>query len=360
IEVHLYSGDDEIPIIPKESAGKPNLSWSFILDKKRKISTIEATAMTPNADGVAGPVENGVMIWKKGGIRQAIELPEGSKEFIVTARNASTFEGGGNLDPHMSVFLDALVIGDIFIRRKDLAQYVFNSYTESGWHKFSVEFDNAMYDQKSGWDSNLFVKDIQIYELLGGACLAIRKGMENKLINAQYQIAYFRPLKEENNNQLLRFFKNRFKIESLRSIIMGGYNVNSLIREIEVAGLIKKAIFVPAPTKIKLKLKVPNEGIKLTFGFAIMEEAWDKSGDGVEFVVRLAGEGRLGGAQDIIFSRYINPKTNTQDRKWFNAEVDLVKFKGEDISLIFETRGSPASPISPAVDEAYDWAVWSE
>jgi hypothetical protein len=140
-------------------------------------------------------------------------------------------------------------------------------------------------------------------------------------------------------------------------IIAKGSDTQPLMREVEIGNLTKQAIFAPPPTKIKTKIKVPIDGIKLVFGFGVMQEAWDKAGDGVEFTVKL--DTPQSEAEEVLFSKYINPKANESDRKWFQAEVDLRRFKGKEINLIFETKGSPVSPITPTVDNSYDWAVWS-
>ena len=357
IEMYLSREEQEVPFAEQDLVSKPNFSWSFAVDKKNKIYSIDAAKMTPGEDEISGKVEDGLMLWKKGSVRQAVELSDGSKEFSIIASNASNFQPNSQFDPHMSAYLDNALIGSVFVRDKNLANYDFHYYTTEGWHKFEIEFDNAYYDKEKLLDSNLLIKEVQIYELIGGVCLGARKGLEENLSQSKYMLSYFRSLPGEKNNQLIRFFKSRFNIDNLRNISMEGYKIQALVEDVEIAGLIKKAIFAPAPTEIRLKVKVPIDGIKVTFGFGIMEEVWDKAGDGVLFRVRM--DTKKDEPEEVLFSQYINPKANEKDRKWFIAEVDLKKYKGKEATLVFETIGSMPSPIRPTIDDAYDWAVWS-
>ena len=358
LELHLFRGDAEVAFADADVGNKPNFSWCFVLNKKNSVYAIEASKMTPSHEGVASKTEKGLMLWKTGSIAQAIELPEGSKEFSITAANSSNFESNTKLDPHMTVYLDTVPIGDTYVRSKKTAEYHFYNYTTQGWHKLMIEFDNAYYNKDTGWDSNLFLKDVEIFELRGAVYLGVRKGLEAKLASETTFVSYFRSLDTERRNHLLRFFKSRFSIDDLREILMRGYSVFTLVRDVEINGLIKKAIFAPVPTKIKLPLEVPRDGIRLVFGYGVMEEGWDKAGDGVQFLVRLAEAKPESG--ELLFSKYIDPKNNEKDRKWFRGEVDLTRFKGQNINLVFETKGSPDSPIRPGSDDSYDWAVWSE
>ncbi len=93
-----------------------------------------------------------------------------------------------------------------------------------------------------------------------------------------------------------------------------------------------------------------KKGDALEFGLGINEEAWEKPGDGVEFEL-LVEQGKV---LTSIFKRYIDPKENTQERKWFDERVPLTAFEGKTIALLFRTSAGPRG------DTEYDWAGWSE
>ncbi|MCX7661931.1 MAG: hypothetical protein N2Z79_04525, partial [Candidatus Omnitrophica bacterium] len=240
----------------------------------------------------------------------------------------------------------------------EVKTFTFRVYTSAGWHTLAVFFTNDAWEPEKGIDRNLLVKDIEIYDISPKGQLKIKKELEKNYSFSNLMLSYFKFLGEEYKNDLIKFFKLRFNIESLRDLMSGEYNLEPLIKDIDIANLTKRAIFAPAPTKFKLKLKVPWDGIKFIFSYGIMPEAWNKPGDGVEFVVRLDTE--EGRPQEVLFSRYINPKVNFEDRKWHLGEVDLRKFKGKEINLVFETKGSAISPVKPFDDYLYDYAVWSD
>jgi len=98
-------------------------------------------------------------------------------------------------------------------------------------------------------------------------------------------------------------------------------------------------------------LAVPQGGRLLT-GFAVSDGAWDKSGDGVTFRLSVAHHGR-DRERVILLERYIDPKSEPQDRRWFDVELDLAPWHGSNIDVFFETDGGPEENTD------YDWAFWS-
>ena len=92
------------------------------------------------------------------------------------------------------------------------------------------------------------------------------------------------------------------------------------------------------------------ENAELKFGVGINQTAWDKAGDGVLFEVIIVDEKSQ---KNEIFSRYIDPKNNVEDRKWFDINLNLKAFAGQKVSFIFKTTGGPKGDLN------YDWAGWS-
>jgi hypothetical protein len=93
-----------------------------------------------------------------------------------------------------------------------------------------------------------------------------------------------------------------------------------------------------------------KEESKLEFGIGINEIAWGKSGDGVLFEIIMIDENSH---RNLIFSKWIDPKNNPEDRKWFDYSLDLQPFHGQKVTFIFRTTDGPRG------DNRYDWAGWS-
>jgi hypothetical protein len=54
-----------------------------------------------------------------------------------------------------------------------------------------------------------------------------------------------------------------------------------------------------------------------------------------------------------VFHRYIDPKNNPEDRRWFDERVDLSQFGGQAVDVIFEAGPGPSG------NSDFDWGGWS-
>lgn len=90
----------------------------------------------------------------------------------------------------------------------------------------------------------------------------------------------------------------------------------------------------------------PNS--KLKFGIAMHQDSCVKDTDGVTYKILVEDEQ---GVQEV-FSAYINPKENTEDRKWKDHMVNLSGYAGKIIKIYFATN--------PKNHNAYDWSYRSE
>jgi hypothetical protein len=87
----------------------------------------------------------------------------------------------------------------------------------------------------------------------------------------------------------------------------------------------------------------------LDFGIILNPQVWSPDmGDGVLFEV-FAEEN---GFPNSIFSKYIDPKNNLSDRRFYNYSLDLSEFGNRTIRLTFATSSGPKD------DSSYDWALW--
>lgn len=116
--------------------------------------------------------------------------------------------------------------------------------------------------------------------------------------------------------------------------------INSQLRDV---------IFAHPFSQVTYPVYIPPDAA-LCFGMGLDPLVWSPAkGDGVRFEVVVQNEGM----EQIVFSRYIDPKNNANDRRWFDECVSLEKFANQDIKLSFVTSPGPAG------DDHYDWAGWS-
>jgi hypothetical protein len=86
----------------------------------------------------------------------------------------------------------------------------------------------------------------------------------------------------------------------------------------------------------------------LEFSIAIDPRVWNKTGDGVQFEIAINSNGQ----SNEIFSNYINPKANLEDRKWFFYSIPLNEYANKVVSISFITNPGPVG------DSNWDWAYW--
>ncbi len=88
----------------------------------------------------------------------------------------------------------------------------------------------------------------------------------------------------------------------------------------------------------------------LSFGIATNPATWNKDGDGVEFEVLVSDdESEL----TSLYTRYIDPKHVAKDRKWLDEGVDLGRYAGEYVTIVFRVGSGPEN------DRIADIAGWS-
>lgn len=127
-----------------------------------------------------------------------------------------------------------------------------------------------------------------------------------------------------------------------------GHPVSNWINSsmLDINGVSKKILFAHAPAKINYAFKVPDKSY-LEFSIGMVPGSWLQS-DGVLYEITLKdreGEKR-------IFSKYINPRNNLQDRKWFENSIDLSFYAGREVVLSLVTSPGPNN------DNAFDWSAW--
>lgn len=91
------------------------------------------------------------------------------------------------------------------------------------------------------------------------------------------------------------------------------------------------------------------ENATLKFAISLDPQVWSPDkGDGVNFSISISNKSTT----QTIFSKYIDPKRNKNDRKWHESKIDLTEWSRQNVSVIFETSSGPRN------DPTYDWARW--
>ena len=118
-----------------------------------------------------------------------------------------------------------------------------------------------------------------------------------------------------------------------------------------VAGEIRQALFLHPAGSIEYPLVRLSSRAELCFWIGINSDVWDKAGDGVEFTVFVS---RANDARTKIFSRYLDPKHNPDDRRWIEGRLSLRQFRDQEVRIILATEPGPANDVN------FDWALWAE
>lgn len=159
-------------------------------------------------------------------------------------------------------------------------------------------------------------------------------------------IGGYRILKINSSEKPKSLFDYDYEYEGKE--IFGNKFVN--YRGMNINGDRRFALFEHPKSSIKYKIRVPENSL-LNFGIALDQRVWDKNkGDGVYFEIIIND----GGVEDVLFSQYINPKSNIHERKWIDHSIDLSDYGSKEVLLILNTLPGPAG------NNAYDWAGWSK
>jgi hypothetical protein len=109
----------------------------------------------------------------------------------------------------------------------------------------------------------------------------------------------------------------------------------------------RPAVWLHPPSRVSFAVIVPSAG-QLSFGVGVDSGVWDKQeSDGVEFEVTVATAATI----EQVYWRTVDPGHSPGDRRWFDEQIDLSDFAGQEavITLITYPRGN----------NSWDWAGWS-
>jgi len=116
----------------------------------------------------------------------------------------------------------------------------------------------------------------------------------------------------------------------------------------------KIVLFMHPDSSVEYELNLPDletgEELWLNFWTGLSPEVWNQAGDGVHFVISL----EEGISSQEIFTIYIDPKQNIEDRHWQLERINLSAYQGKEIKLKFMTDSGPNN------DNRFDWAGWGD
>ena len=106
-------------------------------------------------------------------------------------------------------------------------------------------------------------------------------------------------------------------------------------------------LFQHPSSSISYTFAPSEESRFLLFRLAMDPDVWERDkGDGVLFEVSVGEEE----GKETLFSSWVDPKNNPEDRRWIDGAVDLEPYLGRSVTLVLST--------SPGKSPAWDWAGW--
>jgi hypothetical protein len=108
----------------------------------------------------------------------------------------------------------------------------------------------------------------------------------------------------------------------------------------------KAVLWMHPPSNVSYRLTLPSEA-RLAFEVALSPEVWQQEGDGVEFQITL--DSAQGFEQ--IYWRAVDPRHNSGDQRWFDEQIDLSSYAGQEVVITLLTY--------PRSNNSWDWAGWA-
>ncbi len=121
------------------------------------------------------------------------------------------------------------------------------------------------------------------------------------------------------------------------------------VRNESINGDTRISIYAHPPTRITWRVTLPNDAWLRT-AIGVDEKAWDKDGDGVLFFIGIS----VGGKYQVLLEQRLDPHASRADRRWVPVILDLSRYGGREVDLMFNTRTSVKGD-----DPRNDFAYWA-
>lgn len=125
-----------------------------------------------------------------------------------------------------------------------------------------------------------------------------------------------------------------------------------IVKKVEIAGESRNALYIAPPDSLTFEMEAPGRGI-LRIGFGILENAWNRKGDGVSFAVSTSG---AGGRRTSLGSLFLDPASRKRDRRWVDFSASLDSVTGSRLEVTVVVRGGEDLRNE---DTAFDYAAVS-
>ncbi len=128
------------------------------------------------------------------------------------------------------------------------------------------------------------------------------------------------------------------------------------LRIFTIAGDTREVLYEHPPyDRLPFRTAITPDRRAFSFSVAMQPDVYDGTmpicGDGVEFRLEIRDSaGRI----RPLFSRYIDPKHNPEERRWIPGSVDLSPYLGQTVDLLFTTTAGPTGDTCAA------WAGWGD
>ncbi len=121
----------------------------------------------------------------------------------------------------------------------------------------------------------------------------------------------------------------------------------------QINDIVHWGFFEHAPCRIEFPDIDIGPQPQLSFSIGILPHAWENSGDGVRFQVSAVLPSQ---ETRILYSQYIDPKTNPDHRRWLPQQVAVEGIENVSATLVFETF--PGEDENDT-DADFDFAFWA-
>lgn len=218
--------------------------------------------------------------------------------------------------------------------------------TSTAYRIFDVRYLNALVPKRAYDFTIRFITSEEPKSVrFTGISFPVSDRMFN-LLNVKYILDRYVPntdvgtckknLPSENNMRQPVFFNQELDVEQLV--------INNSVRNVVLAH---------PRSKFDMPMTIPESPSTLDFSIGLNPGVFQPDrGDGVGFTIRILDNKNKD--ESLLYSKYIDPKNDPCDRRWFDESIPLDHWAGKEIILKFSTNAGPMENAN------WDWAYWGD